>query len=79
MASAEVWDLVLMDVQMTLLDGLAAASALRVSQPRLPIIAMTANAFTEDAAASLEAGMNAHITKPVSPLTLYKAFLAHLC
>ena len=74
-ASPEHWfDAVLMDIRMPMMDGLAATRALR-ALPRadalsVPIIAMTANAFDEDARLSREAGMNDHLVKPISPDTL---------
>lgn len=66
------FDLVLMDVQMPQLDGLEATRRLRL-QPHLatlPVIAITANAFAEDRAACLAAGMNDFISKPVNPEAL---------
>jgi CheY-like chemotaxis protein len=77
MAQARAYDLVLMDIQMPEMDGLQATRALR-AQPagdRLPILAMTANAFGEDRLACLAAGMNAHIAKPVDTQTLYETLL----
>ncbi|MBL8312469.1 MAG: response regulator [Rubrivivax sp.] len=64
-------DLVLMDVQMPVLDGYAATRQLRDREtrlrlPRIPIVALTANAFDEDAAQSMAAGMDAHLAKPYS-------------
>ena len=64
-------DLVLMDIQMPVLDGYGAARAMREREsrlrlPRVPIVALTANAFDEDAAQSLAAGMDAHLAKPYS-------------
>jgi signal transduction histidine kinase/CheY-like chemotaxis protein len=64
-------DLVLMDIQMPVLDGYAATRRLREREarlklPRLPIVALTANAFDEDAALSHAAGMDAHLNKPYS-------------
>jgi signal transduction histidine kinase/CheY-like chemotaxis protein len=64
-------DLVLMDIQMPVLDGYEATRRLREREarlklPRLPIVALTANAFEEDAALSHAAGMDAHLNKPYS-------------
>ncbi len=63
------YDAILMDIRMPVLDGLGAAEAIRAldreDAKRIPIIAMTANAFDEDVQRSLQAGMNAHLTKPV--------------
>ena len=74
------YDLILMDVNMPVMDGIAAASAIRhlPGQDKLPILAMTANAFEEDRRNSLEAGMNDHLAKPVSPAALYEALLRWL-
>ena len=73
---AGYYDAILMDVRMTEMDGLEATEAIRaLDRPdakRIPIIAMTANAFDEDVQLSLQAGMNAHLTKPVEPATLYQ-------
>ena len=62
------FDLVLMDVQMPVVDGLEATRRLRAagfSPEALPIVALTANAYSEDVAACLAAGMQAHLSKPV--------------
>lgn len=63
------YDLILMDIQMPVMDGLTATRKIRLSgkpdAQRIPIIAMSANAFEEDIARSLSAGMNAHTTKPI--------------
>ena len=62
------YDLVLMDVQMPGCDGLTATRALRaegIAPDLLPVIALTANAYPEDVAAAREAGMQAHLAKPV--------------
>ena len=63
------YDAILMDVRMPVMDGLEAMRSLR-KLPRadarsIPVIAMTANAFDEDVQRSLQAGMNAHLSKPV--------------
>ena len=58
------------------MDGLEATAAIRAlhreDAARIPIIALTANAFDEDVQRSLQAGMNAHLTKPVEPNVLYQ-------
>lgn len=68
------YDLILMDIQMPEMDGITATKLIR-EDPKfdtLPIIAMTAHAMEEDYKKSLEAGMNAHLTKPIEPLLLQK-------
>ena len=66
---------ILMDVRMPVMDGLDAARAIRgLARPdakRIPIVAMTANAFIEDMAKSSAAGMDAHLSKPIDPQVLY--------
>ncbi|WHU02562.1 ATP-binding protein [Sphingomonas sp. NIBR02145] len=62
------FDLVLMDMQMPVLDGISAARAIRgagISAQKLPILALTANAYADDVTACLEAGMQAHLAKPI--------------
>lgn len=72
LALSHSYDLILMDVQMPVLDGLDATRAIRArAGPAIPIIAMTANAFSEDREACLAAGMNDHVSKPVDPHLLY--------
>jgi signal transduction histidine kinase/CheY-like chemotaxis protein/CHASE3 domain sensor protein len=68
-----VFDIVLMDLQMPVMDGLTATRVLR-ADPRfndLPIVAMTAHALVEERQRSLDAGMNDHITKPIDPDILF--------
>ncbi len=75
---AGYFDAVLMDVRMPVLDGLGASRAIRDTEKQrgdkvsIPIIAMTANAFDEDVQRSLQAGMDAHLAKPVEPKNMYR-------
>ena len=66
---SKAYDIILMDVQMPVMDGYEATRVIRSltrdSYYRIPIVAMTANAFEEDKRASIEAGMDAHLTKPI--------------
>ena len=68
-STAGIYSAILMDVRMPQMDGLEAAKAIRAldreDAKRIPIIALTANAFDEDVQLSMQAGMNAHLNKPV--------------
>ena len=70
------YDAILMDMRMPEMDGLEATARIRaMDRPdaaSIPIIALTANAFDEDVQQSLQAGLNAHLTKPVQPDTLFE-------
>lgn len=76
LAEPGYYDAILMDIQMPVMDGYEAARAIRaLNRPdakTIPIIALTANAFDEDVQRSLQAGMNAHLSKPVEPEHLYQ-------
>ena len=69
------FDAILMDVRMPVMDGITATERIRALEredaQRIPIIAMTANAFDEDKQHTYEAGMNAHLAKPIEPRMLY--------
>ena len=80
---AGTFDVILMDIMMPQMNGYEAARAIRnlASCPdgrSIPIIAMTANAFAEDVQDSLDAGMNAHIAKPIDIKELFKVLDEYL-
>jgi CheY-like chemotaxis protein len=72
---AGLYDLVLMDLRMPGLDGLAATRALRAKGVKTPIVALTADAFEDDRRACLAAGMDDFLVKPLTPDTLRAALL----
>ncbi|MEG2144682.1 MAG: response regulator, partial [Oscillospiraceae bacterium] len=71
------YDIILMDIRMPIMDGIEATKKIRSlkrsDSRRVPIIAMTANAFDEDVKKSLLAGLNYHLAKPIEPQKLYEA------
>jgi CheY-like chemotaxis protein/anti-sigma regulatory factor (Ser/Thr protein kinase) len=73
------YDLILMDIQMPNLNGYEATKAIRAldnpAKAKIPIIAMTANAFEEDKRDAMKAGMNGHLAKPVDVHALYKTLM----
>ncbi len=81
--AAEPFDLVLMDMQMPEMDGLTATAALRrleaeAGAPRIPVIMLTANALDEHVKASFDAGVDAHLAKPIRPDALIGAIASAL-
>ena len=70
------YDMILMDIRMPVMDGLEATRTIRNLERKdaktVPIIAMTANAYDEDRKKTQEAGMNAHLAKPIDPKQLYE-------
>jgi CheY-like chemotaxis protein len=78
------YDAILMDMRMPVMDGLEATRTIRAldreDASEIPIISLTANAFDEDVQRSLQAGLNAHLSKPVEPDALYatlEGFVKH--
>ena len=70
------YDAILMDMRMPEMDGLTATTTIRAMDRKdaktIPIIALTANAFDEDVQRSLQAGLNAHLSKPIEPAALFE-------
>ena len=70
------YSILLMDIRMPNMDGLDATRTIRsLDRPdakTIPIIAMSANTYTEDIQKSLDAGMNAHLAKPIEPTKIYE-------
>ena len=81
-SAAGYYDAVLMDIQMPVMDGYEATRAIRALENKdlanIPVLAMTANAFKEDELAAMEAGMQAHIAKPVDVGLLMKTLASVL-
>ncbi len=80
---AGTYDVILMDIMMPEMNGYEATRAIRQMKDRpdgraIPILAMTANAFAEDVQAAMDAGMNAHLAKPIVIDTVTKVILENL-
>ena len=80
---ADTYDMIFMDIMMPNMNGYEATNAIRTLPDRpdgrtIPIIAMTANAFAEDVQASLDAGMNGHLAKPIVMSEVMKTIIRNL-
>jgi signal transduction histidine kinase/CheY-like chemotaxis protein len=77
------YDGILMDIRMPVMDGIAATKVIRETDcedaKTVPIIAITANAFDEDVKKSLDAGMNAHLAKPIEPKQMFQILYHFIC
>jgi CheY-like chemotaxis protein len=74
----ESWDVILMDIQMPIMDGIAATRLIRLAEaaeqrPRTPILALTANALVHQIDEYIAAGMDGHVAKPIEIAKLYEA------
>jgi CheY-like chemotaxis protein len=78
MAKHNNYDGILMDIRMPIVDGITATKEIRKFNKSIPIIALSANAYKEDIRLSLEAGMNAHLSKPVNRDLLIKELSKYL-
>jgi PAS domain S-box-containing protein len=72
------YDAIFMDIRMPIMDGLTAASLIRKTDKKIPIIALSANAYKEDVDKSIEAGMNAHLSKPIDKNELFTTLRLYL-
>lgn len=77
-AKENKYDFIFMDIKMPVMDGLTAAKKIRTFNTDVPIIALSANAYKEDVEKSLEAGMNAHLSKPIDRNDLFKTLSKYL-
>jgi PAS domain S-box-containing protein len=79
-SGGQSYDMVLMDIQMPEMDGYEATRSIRVDSrfKTLPILAMSAHALVEDRQKTIDAGMNAHITKPIDPDAMFRAMSGYL-
>jgi CheY-like chemotaxis protein/HPt (histidine-containing phosphotransfer) domain-containing protein len=75
---AQTFDLILMDVQMPVMDGLTATRSIRQDGVSIPIIAISAGAMTSDIAKAIDAGCNTHLSKPFSRDSLYETLGRYL-
>ena len=80
--SIDYYNLIFMDIQMPVMDGYEATRRIRLlphlNMTRIPIVAMTANAFSEDILHAVKAGMNNHLSKPIDIKALIKVLNTYL-
>ena len=74
----KLYELILMDLQMPVMDGFEATKIIRASDADIPIIALSANAMVEDVQKTKEAGMNEHLNKPIEVEKLYETLLKYI-
>ena len=72
------YDIILMDIRMPIMDGIEATMRIREKDDNIPIIALSANAYSNDVEKSVKAGMNAHLSKPVNYDDLFSAVLEYI-
>lgn len=77
LARTEKPDMVFMDLKMPVMDGLEATKKIKASNPTLPVVALTANAFDTDREAAMEAGCDDFLSKPVSGQKCLEAIIKH--
>jgi CheY-like chemotaxis protein len=77
MCRATHYDLILMDIQMPVMDGYEATRKIRVFNPEVPILALTASALSDGEQKARECGMNDFITKPIHPNELFHKIQMH--
>ena len=81
-SKASEFDAILMDIRMPVMDGIEATKEIRHLRREdagsVPIIAMTANAYEEERRMTKEAGMNAHLAKPIAPQLLYETLAEYM-
>ncbi|MDL2248574.1 response regulator [Tyzzerella sp. OttesenSCG-928-J15] len=74
----ECYDLILMDIQMPIMDGIESTKLIREIDKNIPIIALTANVFKEDVDKYLESGINSHLGKPLDFMLTAEALWKYL-
>jgi CheY-like chemotaxis protein len=76
--SPKLYELILMDLQMPIMDGFEATKIIRKNDSKIPIVALSANAMVEDVQKTQDAGMNEHLNKPIEVQKLYATLLKYI-